>query len=94
MSNDVNCIWQVDTSVELLLSGPASTRYTYIRIRHVAAAFGIAVVEVCFVILEFQMLVQAFPDLKEKKEREREPVKARNLTPRCPRFSIDVLKTS
>jgi len=42
------------------------------------AAFGIAVVEVYFAILEFQMLVQAFPDLKKKK---REPVKARNLTP-------------
>jgi len=37
----------------------------------VAAAFEIAVVEVYFAILEFQMLVQAFPDLKKKKEDKR-----------------------
>jgi len=58
----------------------------------VAAVFEIAVVEVYFAILEFQMLVQAFPDLKKKKRRKRDLVKAKNLTSRCPRFSIDVLK--
>jgi len=45
----------------------------------VAAVFEIAVVEVYFAILEFQMLVQAFPDLKKKKKEEERLGKSKEL---------------